>query len=249
MQGFINQFLSALAPAVTATAQILMEFFTSTNENFSYAQFLADAFTLALKGLVIVGSVLVGSFQMLRGVLLGIGAAGTVAFGVLTEAIGESLKFLGKIIPGLAEVGSAVAKFGVDTQQFGDALADKAEISFMQGVRNFENPLQGFDEKMRQAQENARNSVVPPVQEAAEVAGQTIASAITASSKELKAIVLGTAEGESFRNTLMRGGDPRADIKEESRRTADATERTADAVEDLAAAGGPGGFGLAAITV
>jgi hypothetical protein len=249
MQGFINQFLSALAPAVTATAQILMEFFTSTNENFSYAQFLADAFTLALKGLVIVGSVLVGSFQMLRGVLLGIGAAGTVAFGVLTEAIGESLKFLGKIIPGLAEVGSAVAKFGVDTQQFGDALADQAEISFMQGIRNFENPLQGFDEKMRQAQENARNSVVPPVQEAAEVAGQTIASAITASSKELKAIVLGTAEGESFRNTLMRGGDPRADIKEESRRTADATERTADAVEDLAAAGGPGGFGLAAITV
>lgn len=241
MQGFINQFLAELAPAVTATSQILMEFFTASNGGFSYAKLLADVFTVALKGLVIVGSVLVGSFQILRAVLLGIASAGTIAFGALTEAIGRMLEFLGKIVPGLADVGRGIADFGVETQRFGDAIADQAEQSLRQGVRNFENPLQGFDQKMAAAQEAARNAAVLPVQAAAAAAGASIADAIRASSKDLKAIVVGTSEGESFRNSLMRGADPRFDVKEESRRTADATERTADAVEELASAGGGGG--------
>ena len=251
MQGFINQFLAELAPAVTATAQILMDFFTNTNENFSYAKLFADGFTLALKGLVVIGSVLVGSYQILRGVLLGVGAAGTIAFGMLTEAIGMVLESLGQIIPGLAEVGKGVRRFGVDTQRFGDALAQEAENSVMQGVRNFENPLQNFDARMAEAQQQAAAAAVPPVQAAAEAAGQSIAKAISASTKDLKAIVVGSSEGESFRNAIMRGADPRLDVKEESRRTADATERTADAVEDLASngVGGVGGIGLATITV
>lgn len=247
MQGFINQFLAELSPAVTAVAQILMDFFTNTNQNFSYAKLFADGFTLALKGMVIIGSILVGTYQILRGVLLGVGAAGTIAFGMLTEAIGMVLESLGQIIPGLAEVGRSVRRFGRDTQNFGDALAQEAENSVMQGVRNFENPLQDFDARMAQARQDAAEAAVPPVQAAAQVAGETIASAISRSSKDLKAIVVGTSEGESFRNSLARGADPRLDVKEESRRTANATERTADAVEEIASSGN--GVALASIMV
>lgn len=241
MQGFINQFLAELAPAVTAVSQILLEFFTQSNNGFSYAKLFADAFTLTLKGLVIVGSVLVGLYQILQGVILGVGAAGTIAFGILTEAVGHAIKALGQIIPGLSEIGRGIVKFGRDTQSFGDAIGQEAANSFERAVANFENPLQGFDEKMAAAQRAAAQAAVPPVQEAANAAGQAIAQAIRTSSKDLKAIVVGTTEGEAFRNSLMRGADPRLDVKEESRRTADATERTADAVEELAAAGGAGG--------
>ena len=60
-------------------------------------------------------------------------------------------------------------------------------------------------------------------------------------------LLVGTSEGESFRNSLARGADPRLDVKEESRRTANATERTADAVEELASSGA--GVALASIMV
>jgi hypothetical protein len=249
MQGFINQFLAELSPAITATAQILMDFFTNTNDGFSYAKLAADVFTGVLKGLVVVGSVLVGSFQIFRGVLLGIGSAGVIAFGMLTEAVGILLEALGQIIPGLADVGKGVRAFGADTQRFGEALAQEAEDSVMQGVRNFENPLQNFDARMAEAQQQAAAAAVPPVQAAAQVAGESIAKAISASSKDLKAIVVGTSEGEAFRNSLARGADPRLDVKEESRRTADATERTADTLDDIASSLGSGGMATAAIMV
>ena len=44
----------------------------------------------------------------------------------------------------------------------------------------------------------------------------------------------------------MRGGDPRLDVKEDAKRTADNTERTADALDDLAS--NLTGFGLATLT-
>jgi hypothetical protein len=191
---------------------------------------------------VIIGSVLVGLYQILQGVILGIGAAGTIAFGMLTEAVGYAIEALGQIIPGLSEIGRGIVKFGRDTQSFGDALGQEAENSFGRAIANFENPLQDFDARMAQAQQEAANAAKPPVELAGRVAGESMAAAIRASSKDLKAIVVGTSEGESFRNSLMRGADPRFDVKEESRRTADATERTAAAVEELAAAGGGGGI-------
>lgn len=248
MQGFINQFLAELAPAVTAVAEILMDFFTQSTNGFSYASTAATIMTGVLKGLVVVGSLLVGTYQIFQAVLLGIGSAATIAFGVMAEAIGRVLEYLGQIIPGLTAVGQGIRAFGEDAQRMGDALGDEAAESFMRGVRNFEDPTQGFDQRMAEAQQRATEAAVPPVQEAASAAGQSIAKAIGASTKDLKAIVLGSSEGESFRNSLARGGDPRLDVKEESKRTADATERTADAVEELASSG-MSGLAVAAITV
>ncbi|NBW17780.1 MAG: hypothetical protein EBR82_58365, partial [Caulobacteraceae bacterium] len=49
----------------------------------------------------------------------------------------------------------------------------------------------------------------------------------------LKAIVAGTSEGEAFRNSLIRGADPRNAGNEDQGRTADATEETAAGVDEL----------------
>lgn len=115
------------------------------------------------------------------------------------------------------------------------------------GMNNILNPFQDFDARLAK---NKADAEAAGTQKAAESAGQTLGNSITAavraSSADLKAIVVGTGEGESFRNSIMRGADPRLDVKKEQERTADATERTADTLDELA--GNFTGFGMAAIT-
>jgi len=255
MQGFINQFLAELAPAITAVSQILLEFFTSSNTGFSYAKLFADGLIVALKGLVAIGSILVGTFQMFKALLLGIAAAATTAFGVMATAIGSVLEFLGQIIPALHSVGQGISQFGEQTQMVGDALFQEANSAFGSALQNFANPLQGFDQKMADAQRQAAESAVKPVEAAATVAGQIagdqITKAITASSQALKAIVVGTGEGEAFRNSIMRGSDPRLEGAKDQARTADAAEQSAESLEEIESslAGLGGGIGLATISV
>ena len=55
----------------------------------------------------------------------------------------------------------------------------------------------------------------------------------TVNTEALKAIVVGTSEGEAFRNSLLRGADPRNAGHEDDARTADATEETAAGVGEL----------------
>jgi hypothetical protein len=55
----------------------------------------------------------------------------------------------------------------------------------------------------------------------------------TVNTDALKAIVVGTSEGEAFRSSLLRGADPRNAGAEEEKRTADATEETAAGVDEL----------------
>lgn len=249
MQGFINQFLAGVAPAITAVSEILMEFFTSSNQGFSYAKMFADLFVGSLKAAVVIGSVLVGTFQIFKGVILGIGAAATIAFGFIVEGVGNVLGALGRVVPALRSVGASVSRFGQETQSFGDALGQEAADSFTAAIANFENPLQDFDRRMREAQGNATQAAMPQMQSAAQAAGESIAAAIGASTKELNAVVVGSSEGEALRNSILRGADPRLEGGNEAKRTADATERTADGIEDLAANMQGGGFGQAQIAM
>jgi len=253
MQGFINQFLAELAPAITAVSQILLEFFTSSNNGFSYATLFADGLIVALKGLVAVGSILVGTFQMFKALLLGIAAAATTAFGGMATAIGAVLEFLGQIIPGLQSVGQGISRFGEQTQMVGDALFQEANSAFSASLENFANPLQGFDQRMADAQRQAAESAVKPVESAAMVAGQNagdqITKAISASSQALKAIVVGTSDGEAFRNSIMRGADPRLE-GDAQKETAENTGEMVDQLDELNGnLAGSGGLGLATITV
>lgn len=235
VQGFVNQFLANVAPAITAVSQILLEFATASGERFSFAEATAKILIGTVGFLIGVFTVGYGTLQMFAGGILGIGSAATIAFGFVTEAVGRLLQFLGRIVPGLAAVGKSIAKFGVDTQVFGDALGVEAGKTFMQGIKNFENPLQNFDARMAQARSDAEAAAVKKVAAGAgESIGQSIQSAVRASSAELKAIVVGSSEGESFRNSIMRGADPRLDVKQDAKRTADATERSADLLDDIA---------------
>ena len=131
-------------------------------------------------------------------------------------------------------------------EQAANDLAAQAAQSIQDGLNNIENPFQAWDDTMlqtiRQASEEAAK-----VEDALKTGGAAASKSLAASSKELKALVVGTAEGESFRNLLARGGDART-AKDHAADTADNTERAADEIEglreDLAM-----NFGLAAIQV
>jgi hypothetical protein len=236
MQGFINQFLAELAPAITAVSQILLQFAQTSGQSFSFAQYMANGLIATLRVLVGEFTVLYGLLQMFAGVLLGIQSAATLAFGVMTEAVGDFLKFLGQVVPGLRSVGKQIERFGQEQQTFGEALAAEAENTFMQGVRNLENPFQGFDEKMAAAKEQANAATSNALSGVAASTGQSIGAAIKAASSELSALVVGSSGGESYRNMLARGGDPRLSGADAAKQTADNTERAADGIEDVAAA-------------
>lgn len=236
MQGFVNQFLANLAPAITAVSQILLEFLSLNAKTWPYATMLAEAFVVVLKVIVGAFTVVYGVMQMISGVLLGIQSAATTAFGVIVEGVGNAVAAMGRLIPSLRKTGREIARYGKDQQTFGEALAVEAEATFMKGVQNFENPLQNFNAKMAEAQQQAAASAVKPLENAGFTAGETISTAIKAASSELRALVAGSSEGESFRNSLARGGDPRLAGGDAAKATADNTERTADGVEDVAAA-------------
>lgn len=178
--------------------------------------------------------------------LLNLLAAGFDKIG--QSGLAEQLRGTARSISTLSErssgAGDAVASSADWARGMADAaeqsaatLAAQAVTAINDGLNNISNPFEAFDATMSKVRADA-NRAATEVENGLKAGGESVFKAVAASSKDLKAIVVGTTEGEAFRNSLMRGADPRLDVKEESRRTADATERTADAVEDLAAAGG-----------
>jgi hypothetical protein len=148
---------------------------------------------------------------------------------------------------GVASSADWARKMADAADQAAGDLAQQAAQSIQEGLNNIENPLQAWDETMLQVMNDAREKAAA-VEDSLKSGGEKASQAIAASSKELKAIVVGTSEGEAFRNALARGADPRLDGKEDAKRAADAGERTADEIEglreDLAM-----NYGLAAIQV
>lgn len=101
---------------------------------------------------------------------------------------------------------------------------------------DFEDPWARFDANL--AVENMQDAamqalgVIPAV--GANFAGiiEKSGQEFAASVKELGAFVVGTSAGESFRNAILRGADPRISAQNDQR-TADNTGRAADLLEDM----------------
>jgi hypothetical protein len=255
-QGFLNQFVGELAPAITTVANLAVKFFTQNTSGWNLATTLAKGFTFAIRGAVGEVTRLYGTFQVLSS-FLGMFITGALAaFSAVTEAIGNMLSAMAdaaEALPGM-DVGlsqglrsAANSVSGLSTASGDEARAwgTAAAGNFADGIRNMTNPFAAFDSEFA--------SVTAQMQQAGANAGATIADAIApailASSQALKAIVVGTSDGEAFRNSIMRGADPRLE-GDAAKETADNTERTADAVEDLASEfAASGGLGLATITV
>ena len=306
VQGFINQFLAGVAPAIKTVSDMFLEFVADNTKGWSLASSLAVAFTGSLKMVVGAWTVLYGVAQVFWGVLKALGGSAGTVFGLMLQGIGSLMQGFAGIANIVQKVGqvimrsmtlplqgliqllanaasavgmtgmakdlqnaaNSVAKFGQgdwglesfakrqadgfkklgqQSMNWGTAMGKSAGESIAAGTKNILNPFQDFDARMAQNRADAEASAAQAAGAAGNTIGQSIAAAVRASSADLKAIVVGSSDGESFRNSIMRGADPRLDVKQDAKRTADATERAADALDDIA--GNFEGVALAGINV
>jgi hypothetical protein len=202
-----------------------------------------------------------------------VAAAFTGAF-QLFQSAGSGVGFiLAKVIEQLARAGAAIASVipgGGDAQKFlkgvqagagemANTYAQATQDSFKASMTNLQNVLgdtsageaiatpltdavKGFRQTAREAAAAIDEAVDKPAQ---------VQTAVEVSSKELKAVVAGSSAGESFRNSLMRGADPRNTGNNAEQDTADNTGEAVDLLEELPtelAAVMNSQFGLATIT-
>ncbi len=256
LQGFINQFMAELAPAITAVSTLIVDFFAKNTAGWSIAKTLADGLVQSIRFVVAAMTLLTGIFQVFQALGSQIGQMFSEVFSLILSGVtnvmesmaslAEAAGFTG-LADSLAQGGAGAAQMQQGAAEMGEMYGQAAADTFASAVENIGNPFGAFDAAFAQAQADAQEA---GARRSAAAAGETIAASISASTKELNAVVVGSSEGEALRNSIMRGADPRLeDSKKDAKRTADATERAADGIEDLAANMQGGGFGQAQIAM
>ena len=242
LQGFVNQFLSNLAPAITTVSNLIVEFFAKNTAGWTIAKSLADGLVFSIRMVVGAVTLLTGIFQVFMALGSKIGQMFSEVFSIILTGVARVMKSMAALAEAagfegladsLAEGSRGAREMARGASEMGQMYGEEAANSFAAGVQNISNPFAAFDAGFAEAQADAQAAGAA---NAGSAAGESIGSAIKAASSELRAIVVGSSEGESFRNSLARGGDPRLSGGDAAKATADNTERTADGIEDVAAA-------------
>lgn len=255
MQGFVNQFLAELAPAITAVSTLIVDFFAKNTAGWTVAKTLADGLVQRIRLVVGAMSVLTGIFQLFQALGSKIGQMFSDVFSLILRGVTNVMQSMARLAEAagfsglsdsLSQGASGVRQMQQGAAQMGEMYGAAAAETFGNAVENIANPFAAFDAAFAQAQSDAGATAA---QKAAQAAGEAMATAIGASTRELRAVVVGTSEGEALRNALVRGADPRLEGGNEARRTADNTERAADGIDELASIMQEAGFGQAQIAM
>lgn len=242
LQGFINQFLAELAPAITTVSRLFINFFAESTSGFNIAQTLAAGLVQSLRMVVGAVTLLTGIFQLFKAFGSQIGQMFSEVFAVILSGVTRVMRSMARLAEAagfeglaasLSEGSRGASELGRGARQMGEMYGKAAATTFDQAVQNMANPFAAFDREFSAAQAEATAAATGSAVVATKAAGDEMRRAIQVSTQELKALVLGTSGGESFRNSILRGADPRLAAADAAKETADNTERTADAVEDL----------------
>jgi hypothetical protein len=242
LQGFVNQFLSNLAPAITTVSNLIVEFFAKNTAGWTIAKSLADGLVFSIRMVVGAVTLLTGIFQVFMALGSKIGQMFSEVFSIILTGVARVMKSMAALAEAagfegladsLAEGSRGAREMARGASEIGQMYGEEAANSFAAGVQNIGSPFAAFDAGFAQAQADAQAAGAA---NAGSAAGESIGSAIKSASSELRALVVGSSEGESFRNSLARGGDARLSGGDAAKATADNTERTADGIEDVAAA-------------
>ena len=156
-----------------------------------------------------------------------------VGFGVIILGITGAIEMAASLFGGLPELAAFNDKMFEqiqrDAQQmgeaFGNAFGDEAEQVGQAAATPLTDLLTAARNNAIEAARHINDQV-----ENAEPPSMT--TTVELSTKALKAIVVGTSEGEAFRNAIARGQDPRTSAQTDQQIAAN-TSRTADALEGL----------------
>jgi len=243
--------IANFAPSMSAVFEYLSQVGEQWAGVFDFGDALVNGFVGAFKLFEFVGNTIGGAISDIVSMLLQ-AASDTAAlipgFGDTAEGLKQSADYMASQADTFLD--SANKNLSASGKAFADAIDGKSPEIGKAIAAGATGPLQGFVRKAREAAEAAAASVDEASNklEQKKIDAPLIRDALAASSAELRSIVVGTSEGESFRNMLARGGDARLS-GDPAKDTAENTERAADGIDDLVALAEQNGFGLAAINV
>jgi hypothetical protein len=174
----------------------------------------------AVFGVIILG--ITGPVESLIGAAKTIGDALYLDTSSLDSALAGMEAFNNKITEDISANGKSAYKgfrdaLSADAAPVGEAIAGPLTATLDSAIAHARAAAATVDEKTQGSVRKVLDTEVKA----------------TVNTDALKAIVVGTSEGEAFRNSLLRGADPRNAGAEEEKRTADATEETAAGVDEL----------------
>ena len=159
-------------------------------------------------GRTIANTLLMPVRGLLRGLAAAAEAAGKTGLAKSLRESADSMTILNKesgtFGDWIGSFGDSFATWGQEFMEAGAVLGQQALDLFGKGAQNFFNGLEGFD-----ASVEASANLLTGAGADLEKNGKAVAKAISASAAELKAIIVDSAAGETFRNDLVRGADPR----------------------------------------
>jgi hypothetical protein len=229
LAGVGDYIIANFGPTLQSVFDYLSKVGAQWNAVFGFANRIAAAFT--------------GAFQLLQSA----GSAIGLVFFRAVEQLAKAGAAIASVIPGGGNAEKFLKSVQSGAGEFGDAYAKATEDSFKKSMANFNKAIYGD-----KAAEEAGQAIATPLTDAVKGFRQTareaaaaideavdkpaqVQTAVEVSSKELKAIVAGSSGGESFRNALMRGADPRNTANTAEQETADNTGEAVDLLEDLPA--------------
>jgi hypothetical protein len=253
IQGIEQQVTAYLAPAITAIAKQFTDFVGSVG-GANIGQAIGEALLQGARSLAEYGDFLI---QNLSGVFQFLSQVGA-QWSAIWDIAGRVGGFLSGVFNAFqAGMGTIVLGFGKVAEYFGVSGAEQFNKEIEQGIlKDLEQRDAGFTKAFGETQSTAGEAIAGPLTSmidgaiaqsraaAAAVDQKTqgsiqkaLATPVTAqvavNTEALKAVVAGTSEGEAFRNSLIRGADPRNANDENQGRTADATEETAAGIDEL----------------
>jgi phage-related protein len=173
----------------------------------------------AVFGVIILG--ITGPVESLIGAAKTIGDALYLDTSSLDSALAGMEAFNNKITEDISANGKSAYKgfrdaLSADAAPVGEAIAGPLTTTLDSAIAHARAAAAKVDEKTQGSVRKVLDTKIHPP-----------------NTDALKAIVVGTSEGEAFRNSLLRGADPRNAGAEDEKRTADATEETAAGVDEL----------------
>lgn len=200
---------------------LIANFVPTLQQVFSYLSQVGQQWSAVFSFGDRVAAAFVGAFQLLQSVGSGIG----LVFSRAVENLASVGADIASWMPGSGDSEKFLRGLQSEAGRFGDAYAKAASESFASSKSNFHKAIFGDGEK------DSGKAMAGPLTSAIDMAisqSRSAAAAIDAktvgikqaletptttqlqiNSAALKAIVAGTSEGEAFRNSLIRGADPR----------------------------------------
>lgn len=248
LAGVGDYLIANFGPTLQQVFDYLSQVGGQWNAVFGFADRVAAAFT--------------GAFQLLQSA----GSAIGLVFSRAVEQLAKAGAAIASVIPGGGNAEKFLKSVQAGAGQFGDSYAKATEDSFKKSMANFNKAIYGDSSAneagqaiatpltdavrgFRQSALDAASAIDQKTGGLKQALSEGVTTEVRVNTEALKAIVVGTSEGQSFANSLARGADPRLE-GDAAKDTARNTEQMVDQLDEIAnALGMGGGLGMASIQV